>query len=291
MKLYRITHTTAYTYSSEVTGSYGLFHLRPRNLPWQVLRDHRVEVSPEPEELSRHGDVFENTKSWFHVTEPHRKLIITATSDVDVSEPVHDQNALARPWEECRPAQRTDLRDAWRAVEFTLESPRVDLTRQVEAYANASFTPGRPIGEVAWDLMHRIYTDFEYKSGTTTVTTRVNEVLRQRRGVCQDFAQLLVACLRTRGLAGRYVSGYLATIPPPGQERLVGADASHAWAGVWVPGMGWYDLDPTNDKASGTSHATVAIGRDYGDVAPVKGVIFTRGRKSRMKVIVDMAPR
>lgn len=291
MKQYRITHTTAYAYSGEVTGSYGLFHLRPRDLPWQVLRDHRVEVSPEPDELSRHGDVFENTKSWFHVTEPHRKLMITATSDVDVSEPVHDPAALARPWEECRPAAQPDPAQSWRAIEFTLESPLVDLTSGVEAYAAASFTPGRPIGEVALDLMHRIHADFEYKSGTTTVTTRVDGVLRQRRGVCQDFAQLLVACLRTRGLAGRYVSGYLATVPPPGQERLVGADASHAWAGVWVPGMGWYDLDPTNDKLSDTSHATVAVGRDYGDVAPVKGVIFTRARKSKMTVSVDMAPR
>lgn len=290
MKSYLITHSTTYAYSGEVTGSYGLFHLRPRSLPWQEVHDHRVEISPEPDEVRGHRDVFDNAKSWFHVTEPHRKLIITATSTVDVSAAVHDEDALTQPWEECRPARRGDLTDAWQAVDYTLESPRVDLTRHVADYAAPSFAPGRPIGEVAWDLMHRIYTDFEYKSGTTTVTTRVDEVLRQRHGVCQDFAQLFVACLRTRGLAGRYVSGYLATIPPPGQERLVGADASHAWGGVWVPGTGWYDLDPTNDKASGTSHAVVAIGRDYGDVAPVKGVIFTRARKSRMSVSVDMAP-
>jgi transglutaminase-like putative cysteine protease len=166
----------------------------------------------------------------------------------------------------------------------------VEIPPEIAEYARSSFSPGRPIGEAAVELMQRVNSDFTYKSGSTTVSTKVSELLRNRTGVCQDFSHVLVSALRSLGLAARYVSGYLATRPAPGRPRLVGADATHAWVGCWIPGAGWLYLDPTNRRVIDESHATVAWGRDYGDVPPVKGVIFTEAKKSSMKVSVDMAP-
>ena len=290
MTTYRIEHTTKYDYEGDVTGSYGVFHLRPRDLDWQTCLAHEVVVQPEASDLFRHSDLYGNTKSYFHVTKPHTELRITAVSMVQVRARELDPAVLATPWEQARPAVRPDQPDAWQALDFTFASPMVDIPDEVRSYAEVSFTPGRPIGEAATELMHRIYADFTYKSGSTTVSTRVGDLLRLRTGVCQDFAHLMVAGLRSLGLAGRYVSGYLATRPPPGKPRLVGADASHAWVGCWVPGGGWLYLDPTNNRLTNESHATVAWGRDYSDVPPVKGVIFTEAKKSKMKVSVDMAP-
>jgi transglutaminase-like putative cysteine protease len=266
-----------------------MFHLRPRDLDWQRCLEHEVRVQPEPAEISRHEDVYGNTKTYFHVLTPHTQLVITGTSVVEISERDLDPDLLALPWESTRPALAMDS-DAWRATDFTFPSPMVDVPDGIRDYATQSFAPGRAIGEAAIDLMHRIHADFTYKSGSTTVATRVGDLLARRMGVCQDYAHFMVSCLRSLGLAGRYVSGYLATVPPPGKERVVGADASHAWAGVWVPGAGWLYLDPTNNRLTDVSHATVAWGRDYGDVPPVKGVIFTESKKSTMKVGVDMAP-
>lgn len=287
---YRIKHITTYTYDRDVTGSYGLFHLRPRELPWQQCRDHQVTIEPGPADLFAHTDAYGNTKSYFHVRHPHRQLVITAVSDVTVGAATVPEERLAIGWELARPRERPDQDDAWQATDFTLASPMVDVPSEAAAYAQESFVPGRSLGEAATELMHRIHEDFAYVSGASTVTSRVGDLLRTRSGVCQDFAHFMVACLRSQGLAGRYVSGYLATRPPPGQKRLVGADASHAWVGLWVPGGGWLSLDPTNDRITDEAHATVAVGRDYGDVPPVKGVIYTKAKESSMTVSVDMAP-
>ena len=285
---YRIEHQTTYTYDSDVTGSYGQFHLRPRDLDWQRCVAHEINVDPEPADLFRHFDLYGNTKSYFHVVRPHTKLKITAISVVDVTRQELDPDALAVPWEQTRPAQRSDQPDAWEATDFTFESPYVEIPPGILAYTVQSFVPGRPIGEAAIDLMHRVHGDFTYKSGATTTSTKVSELLTDMRGVCQDFSHFMVSGLRSLGLAGRYVSGYLATRPPPGKTRLVGADASHAWVGCWIPGAGWLYLDPTNNRLADESHATVAWGRDYGDVPPVKGVIFSEAKKSQLKVSVDM---
>lgn len=290
MSTYRIEHTTRYDYEGEVTGSYGVFHLRPRDLDWQSCLTHEVLVEPQPADLSGHLDLYGNTKSYFHVTRPHTQLRITAISTVEVRVNQLDPSVLATPWELARPAVREDQSDAWEALDFTFASPMVDMPDGVRDYALESFPPGRPIGEAAVELMHRVHGDFTYKSGSTKVSTRVGDLLQSRTGVCQDFSHFMVAGLRSLGLAGRYVSGYLATRPPPGKPRLVGADASHAWVGCWVPGGGWLYLDPTNNRPTSETHATVAWGRDYGDVPPVKGVIFTESKKSTMKVSVDMAP-
>ncbi len=288
MTSYRIEHQTTYTYDSDVTGSYGQFHLRPRDLDWQRCVAHEINVDPEPTDLFRHFDLYGNTKSYFHVVRPHTTLKITAISVVEVARQDLDPDALAVPWELARPAHRSDQPDAWEATDFTFESPYVEIPPGILEYATRSFPPGRPIGEAATDLMRRVHDDFTYKSGATTTSTKVSELLTDMRGVCQDFSHFMVAGLRSLGLAGRYVSGYLATRPPPGKPRLVGADASHAWVGCWIPGAGWLHLDPTNNRLADESHATVAWGRDYGDVPPVKGVIFSEAKKSQLKVSVDM---
>jgi transglutaminase-like putative cysteine protease len=290
MRTYRIQHSTTYTYDADVTGSYGVFHLRPRDLEWQRCVSHEITVEPAPSDLLVHDDLYGNAKSYFHVTEPHQTLVVTAVSRVEVEQQQLPEDLLAVPWERARPAERGDQPDAWSATDFTYPSPYVEVPPGIEEYTRTSFTPGRPLGEAAVELMHRVHDDFTYKFGSTSVSTPVSTLLEKKMGVCQDFSHFMVSGLRSLGLAGRYVSGYLATRPPPGQPRLVGADASHAWVGCWVPGAGWLYLDPTNAKVIDESHATVAFGRDYGDVPPVKGVIFTESKTSKMKVSVDMAP-
>jgi transglutaminase-like putative cysteine protease len=287
---YRIEHSTTYSYDDDVTGSYGTFHLRPRDLEWQSCVAHEVRIDPEPADLFRHYDMYGNTKTYFHVVKPHVELKVTAINVVEVRKRELDPEHLNIPWEQARPRLRADQPDAWLATDFTFPSPMVDVPAEARDYAEVSFLPGRPIAEAATDLMHRVFHDFTYKAGSTTVTTRVGELLERRTGVCQDFTHVMVAALRSLGLAGRYVSGYLATRPPPGKPRVFGADASHAWVGCWIPKAGWLYLDPTNDRLTDESHATVAWGRDYADVTPVKGVIFTESKKSQMKVSVDMAP-
>ena len=290
MATYRIEHTTTYSYDGEVTSSYGQFHLRPRNLPWQTCRTHEIVLDPQPADLFGHTDLYGNSQSYFHVVTPHTALRVTGVSVVEVERAELDPAALALPWEQARPSVRPDEPDAWEAMDFTFASPYVEIPQGIEDYARVSFPAGRPIGEAAVDLMQRVNSDFSYKAGSTSVSTKVGTLLRNRTGVCQDFSHFMISALRSLGLAGRYVSGYLATRPPVGRPRLVGADASHAWVGCWIPGAGWLYLDPTNRRLIDESHATVAWGRDYGDVPPVKGVIFTEAKNSTMNVSVDMVP-
>ncbi len=286
---YRIEHSTVYTYDDDVTDSYGLLHLKPRVLPWQQCASHEVRVDPAPSDTGMHEDVYGNAQRYFQVTDPHRQLTVTAVSEVEIVPPVLDTDRLALPWERVRPAESDD-QNAWLATDFTFASGKVDLPATATDYASRSFSPGRPIGDAVVELMHRVHADFVYKSGSTTLATTVGELMDQRTGVCQDFSNVMISGLRGLGLSARYVSGYLATRPPPGKPRLVGADATHAWVGCWVPGLDWIYLDPTNDRIIDASHATVAWGRDYDDVTPVKGVIFTEAERSTMKVSVDMAP-
>jgi transglutaminase-like putative cysteine protease len=285
---FRIEHRTTYTYDSEVTGSYGLFHLRPRDLAWQSCLAHEIAIEPEPADLFRHTDLYGNTMGYFHVIQPHTRLVVTSISMIDIGMNELDPEAMAVPWEWAQPRLRDD-EEAWEAIDFTYPSPYVEVPPAIEDYARRSFPPGRPIGEAAVELMHRIHQDFTYKSGSTTLRTKVSDLLENRTGVCQDFAHFMVAGLRSLGLAGRYVSGYLASRPALGKPRQAQDAASHAWVGCWIPGTGWLYLDPTNDRIIDDSHTTVAWGRDYGDVPPVKGVIFTEAKKSTMEVSVDMA--
>jgi transglutaminase-like putative cysteine protease len=289
MTTYHIEHRTTYTYDSDVTGSYGLVHLRPRDLDWQTCVAHEISIEPEPADLFRHVDLYGNTKSYFHVVQPHTRLVVTSTSVVSVEVNELDVAALGVPWEQTLPAWQADNPETWEATDFMFPSPYVEVPTSIRDYAHWSFPAGRPIGEAAVELMHRIHSDFMYKSGSTTLSTKVSDLLEKRAGVCQDFAHFMVACLRSLGLPGRYVSGYLATRPAPGKPRQAQDAASHAWVGCWIPGAGWLYLDPTNDRIIDDAHTTVAWGRDYGDVPPVKGVIFTEAKKSTMEVSVDMA--
>jgi transglutaminase-like putative cysteine protease len=293
MTTYRIEHRTTYTYDSDVTGSYGQVHLRPRDLGWQTCVAHEIRIEPEPADLFSHVDLYGNTKSYFHIVQPHTRLVITSTSVVKVEVNTLQPGVLDTPWEQAVPGSDDDHAvsqpDAWEATDFTFPSRYVEIPSPIREYARPSFAAGRPIGEAVVELMHRIHRDFTYQSGSTSLSTKVSDLLEKRTGVCQDFAHFMVANLRSLGLAGRYVSGYLATRPAPGKPRQVEDAASHAWVGCWIPGGGWLYLDPTNNRLIDDSHTTVAWGRDYGDVPPVKGVIFTEAKKSTMEVSVDMA--
>lgn len=294
---YRIRHITTYTYSDRVSSSYGRGYLAPRDIDGQLCLEKSVTVEPSPTDQSFGTDVYGNEDVYFHVTEGHQKLVVTADSLVEVySRPAEEIGSwpATAAWESARVSSLESIApfDAARAVavEFTLDLPVPEITEEVRAYAAASFRPGRPLAEVIVDLTHRIFTDFHYRSGSTTVSTTVVEVLAARSGVCQDFARLAVACLRSHGLAARYVSGYLATEPPPGKERMIGIDASHAWAAVWMPNDRWLAFDPTNDQLVDERYVTVAWGRDYADVAPLRGVIYTEAKDSSIAVSVDVAP-
>lgn len=288
---YRVWHRTTYTYDDDVSNSYGIAYVTPRSVgSQQVVASVDVTIDPEPGDVTHDVDFYGNATTYFQVTEPHRLLVVDATSEVEVAVPSYASTALSEPWEQARPGERTDLPDAWRAIDFSLPSTLVDQTAEAHAYAAESLTPGRPVGEAVTELMHRIHADFTYDKTATTVTTRIDDVFEKRAGVCQDFAHLTLSCLRSHGLAVRYVSGYLATTPPPGKERIVGADASHAWAAVWLPDGSWLAVDPTNDQWANDRYVTVAWGRDYKDVPPVKGIIFTDAKKSTLHVQVDVAP-
>jgi transglutaminase-like putative cysteine protease len=288
-RCYQITHRTVYRYSDVVTSSYGRGFLTPRDGVRQRCLSHELVIEPEAADSSTSRDVFGNIMSYFHVTEPHQRLSIISDSVVEVDPPPPDLYAggsARAPWEIARPVGA----DGSLATEFTLDLQPPEITDALRDYAAASFVPERPLIEVLRDLTSRIYADFTYRSGSTTVSTQVNEVLTAREGVCQDFARLAIACLRANGLAASYVSGYLATDPPPGKQRMIGIDATHAWASVWTPQNQWLGLDPTNDQMVDERYITVGFGRDYADVPPLRGIIYTDSETSVIDVAVDVAP-
>ncbi len=279
---YELTHVTRYAYEQPVFASYGRAHLKPVTDAGQRCLESEVAVTPTPADVGEHVDYFGNTSTFFCVRQPHTTLTVTARSTIDVDRP-----AVAlpdQPWEQVR----AGLAAHPGAIEFTLPSPRIQTSDVVRAYAASVFTPGRAIEEALRALIDRVHGDFRYKPGSTTVQTTLPELFTLREGVCQDFAHLAVGCLRAVGLSARYVSGYLETQPPPGRPKLRGADASHAWVSVFVPGAGWVDIDPTNDTFIDSRYLVVGWGRDYGDVPPLKGVIMTDSRKSTMQVEVDV---
>ncbi len=287
---YQVSHRTTYSYDDDVTDSLGIAYLVPRELPWQRVLEHELVIDPPAIDRTEDLDYYGNTATYFQVTSAHKALDLLATSTVEVDEPSYDQQTLEAPWELAIPSQRDDVEGAWRAQDFALASKLAEHTDDVRDYAAESLVPGRAIGEAVTELMHRINTDFSYDKTATTVTSTIHDVFEKRAGVCQDFAHLTLACLRMHGLATRYVSGYLATQPPPGKERVFGADATHAWAAVWMPDGSWLAVDPTNDQWANDRYVTLAWGRDYADVPPVKGVIFTEAKTSSLNVEVDVAP-
>jgi transglutaminase-like putative cysteine protease len=288
-RCYQITHRTVYRYSDVVTSSYGRGFLTPRDSVGQRCLSHELVIEPEAADSSTSRDVYGNISSYFHVTERHDRLSITSNSVVEVDPPPPDLyggGSARAPWEIARPVGL----DGALATEFTLDLQPPEITEELRAYAAPSFEPERPLIDVLRDLTSRIYSDFTYRSGSTTVSTGVKEVLAAREGVCQDFARLAIACLRANGLAASYVSGYLATDPPPGKKRMIGIDATHAWASVWTPQNQWLGLDPTNDQMADERYIIVGFGRDYADVPPLRGIIYTDSDRSVIDVAVDVAP-
>lgn len=278
MARYRIQHTTRYEYSTAVSLCHNEAHLTPRNLPWQKCLRTDVVIAPRPAVRTERKDFFGNHVVYFAVQEPHEVLEVSATSEIDLQPIPLTDPAMSPRWEEVVQRIRRELSDAMvEARSYVLDSPFVGAHPKLREYASPSFPADRPILAAVSDLMSRIHKDFTYDPQFTTIATPLREVMEHRRGVCQDFAHLGIGCLRSMGLAARYVSGYLETAPPPGKPRLVGADASHAWFAVYVPEIGWVDFDPTNDRMPTNAHFTVAWGRDYGDVTPLKGVILGGG--------------
>jgi transglutaminase-like putative cysteine protease len=280
---YHVLHETLYDYGSAVSLSQQQLHLSPRVLAWQQVEAQRVDFDPTPTWRRDGLDAFGNPVTWIAFHTPHDKLRVVSAMNIaiDPHRPEHLEASL--PWEEVRdrlaynasPPRAEDLD----AARFLFESAHVRVKKELADYADDCFPPGQPVLVGAQALMDKIFTEFEFDPEATTVSTPVMEVLEKKRGVCQDFAHLMIACLRAQGLAARYVSGYLLTHPPPGKPRLVGADASHAWVSVYAPGFAddWVDFDPTNNLLPDTQHITLAFGRDFGDVSPMRGIILGGG--------------
>jgi len=276
--LYQVEHETRYVHAGRVSTSRHLGFLTPRRLPRQTVHLHTITIEPQPADRTVRGDSFGNTVTQFSILTPYTGLRVTARSLVEVwsrsgTGPAVDPEA-SPAWEDVRQLGVFRQGQPDEAAEFRYRSPYVEPAAELADFARPAFTPGRPLLSAAIDLMQRIHDEFRFDTKATSITTPVTRVLAERGGVCQDFAHLQIACLRSLGLSARYVSGYLLTDPPPGQPRLVGADASHAWLSVWCPRHGWVDLDPTNAVLPDWRHITTAWGRDYGDVSPLRGVVL-----------------
>lgn len=289
MIVYRISHTTSYQYAVSAEACRNLVRLHPRTLPHQACEQIDLRIDPTPTSVSGYVDYFGNRVLSFAIYEPHLKLTVTAESTVVVR-----RNAAVAepdrspPWESVRGGLRTEpTPELVDALDFAFASPYVPVGGSFRDFAKTFFTPGRPLLEAALAMTVAIHRDFRYDPQVTTINTPVAEVLAKRHGVCQDFAHLQLACFRSLGLACRYVSGYLRTDSPPGVERLVGADATHAWVSVYCPASGWVDLDPTNGCLAGERHITLGWGRDFHDVSPLKGVVLGGG-KPVLNVAVDV---
>ncbi|MEN9581098.1 MAG: hypothetical protein RJA70_4107 [Pseudomonadota bacterium] len=288
MTSYKIRHTTRYDYEVPVLHAQHLAHLRPRVLPFQRVGSSEVRVAPVARGALRSSDYFGNDCDTIELLEPHDALEVTALSRVTLAPRGVDLTQAVTPWEDCVALLRQGPQH-FAVIEYAVDSPLVRAHTMFRSYSQGVFAPRRPLGEVIAELNHRIFTDFKYEPSATDISTPLAQVMRERSGVCQDFAHVAIACLRSFGIPARYVSGYLETVPPPGQVRLVGADASHAWAAAYIPELGFVDFDPTNDLLPDQRHITVAWGRDFSDVSPLKGVVLGGGGQ-RLTVGVDVEP-
>ncbi|MDR3636942.1 MAG: transglutaminase family protein [Isosphaeraceae bacterium] len=289
--IYHVTHETSYAYSSTVSMSHNIVHLAARSYARQTRLRHDLQVSVSPAVSAAQTDYFGNLMTFMTVQEPHRRLHLRAVNEVNVHPEPPPAAEHTMPWDTARDVLRSERSpEMLDAYEFAFDSPSVRCTPELADYAAPSFAPGRPLLDSVLDLTNRIHTEFRYDPNATTTATPLSEVLELRRGVCQDFAHLEIGCLRSLGLAARYVSGYLLTSPPPGRPRLIGADASHAWIAVYLPQHGWIEVDPTNNLLPDDKHIVLAWGRDYDDVSPIKGVILGGGHHS-VAVAVNVVPR
>lgn len=286
---YAVVHETLYSYESPVVLSQQLLHLTPRVLEFQRLEQHRIDIQPAPAESTTRDDYFGNPVTQIMLAAPHASLTVRAESRVNVTP--RSAPGASEPWEQMRDRLRRGRGEALlEPMRFLFESPHIEFFRELAAYAEPSFGKGRDLLDAALDLTRRIHADFRFDPKATSVSTPLREVLAKRRGVCQDFAHLMIGCLRTLGIPARYISGYILTAPPPGKPRLVGADASHAWVSVYCgSSAGWVDLEPTNNCIVGDGHVTLAWGRDFSDVTPMRGVILGGGEQE-LVVRVTVTP-
>lgn len=290
---YRVQHLTQYEYGHKVSACYNCAHLLPRETHYQLVDDPRIVTYPVPSTSSRRVDYFGNHVYHFSVQESHNSLSIQVTTNITLKQQGSGFGVQLGYGNTC--AQVRDMLhdpggtiETLYAREFLLNSPMIKVSDSLRSYAEACFPPDKPFLSAVMDLTHKIYTEFDFNADVTNVATPVEEVLAKQHGVCQDFAHVAVGCLRSMGYAARYISGYLETLPPPGKEKLVGTDASHAWFSVYSPGEGWFEFDPTNDSVPTHQHILTAWGRDYWDVSPLRGVIFGGGNNQSLTVSVDV---
>ncbi|NIJ45592.1 transglutaminase-like putative cysteine protease [Wenyingzhuangia heitensis] len=293
--VYDVIHSTVYDYEEGVTFCHNIAILKPKHILGQNLIDYQLEISPKPTEFSEKKDFFGNTITRFSIQEHHKQLKVVATSKVDRN--VSECKDIEK-FEEAKKITLTKTLELLKGVsdaildarQYQLESILINnINDTIKNYALESFKPDRSVFDASFELMQRIFKDFEFNTTFSNVATPISEVMKEKKGVCQDFAQIAIACLRSVNLPARYISGYIETLPPPGKEKLIGTDASHAWFSVYIPTFGWVDFDPTNDQIPKDQHIVVAWGRDYYDVAPLKGVLYSSGR-STLKVSVDIRP-
>ncbi len=287
---YYVRHHTLYRYTAPVSFCHNLAHLRPLCDARQRCTNFRLHINPDPRSLRHFEDYFGNHTDYFSIEQPHTELEVTAESEVEV-DAYGDQLDFAAnlSWEAAvGQVARSQNESMILAREYCYPSKLVDILPELRRYADPSFTKGRPFAEAAQDLTHRIHSEFDFDPNVTDVSTPIEEVLRNRHGVCQDFAHLAIGCVRAMGLPAAYISGYLETAPPPGKPKLLGADASHAWFAVYQPEVGWMQYDPTNDRIPDNQYIRVAQGRDFDDVSPLKGVIFGGGEEHSVEVSVDV---
>ena len=291
---YRVKHETLYQYSAEVVHAHHLLHLVPREMTHQACSEQSIRISPEPTEQLESMDVFGNPLQRLEFNRPHQQLSVTSEMRVEVRERQFAATQ-SESWERARNrllyAGRPPGDDHLEALRYRVESPYVRIKQAFTEYASDCFPAGRPLIEAAHALMMKLHREMKYTPGVTDISTPLLQVLKDKRGVCQDYAHLMLACLRARGLAARYVSGYLRTTPRPGARQLVGADASHAWVAVFCPPLGWVEFDPTNGVRAGLDHIAISWGRDFGDVSPLRGVILGGGSHTlTVRVSVEKIP-
>jgi transglutaminase-like putative cysteine protease len=286
---HKIIHKTDYTYPDAVSLCHNIVRLIPRSTNLQLCKKSEVIILPEPDVLIEYDDFYGNKLIYFSIEKEHKKLSVHVVSEIEKLSPANEQksaNSTIR-WEELYRLMESANSELLNVKQFVAATTMTTADETIAAYALISFPPEKPLLDCCKNLMSRIFTDFKFQSGFTTISTPLSLVMKERKGVCQDFAHLAIACLRSLGLPARYVSGYIETIPPPGVEKLVGVDASHAWFSVYIPNSGWVDFDPTNNMLPADQHITIGWGRDYADITPLKGVIISSGRHE-LKVSVDV---
>lgn len=285
-----VSHKTLYRYSASVVHSQHLIHMSPRLTAGQTIRHHSLLIEPAPAARITGEDAFGNPVVTIEIEVPHKELVLHARSTIETSKATEIDFATTTAWDKFDHIPTIDvLRDDLGVLQYRCVSRLTTPSLEIADYAAQSFTPGRPVLEGALDLTRRIYDDFTFDATATDISTPITEVFKARRGVCQDFAHLSLACLRAMRIPSRYVSGYILTFPPPGQTKLQGTDASHAWISVWSPETGFVGFDPTNGIVASDEHVVIAHGRDYDDVSPISGVLIGGGEHT-VSVGVDVTP-